>query len=98
MPGPDLRLLSAAVLGLWLAAGPALADRSIADRCAAALPAAGKTLYDRALPTVTSGTAIPDALRSAARSLVMAGFMTRDVARPAAEAAGGCLSHLNSVS
>lgn len=88
-------LRGAFLLALMLAAGPGLADRASADRCANALPAAGRTLYDAALPAVLRGTAIPDALRAAARPLVMGGSMTRDAARPAAEAAGACLVQLS---
>ena len=80
---------------MLLAVTPAWADRAGADRCAGALPAASKTLYDAALSAVARGTAIPDALRAAARPLVMGGSMTRDAARPAAEAASACLAHLN---
>lgn len=83
--------LAAAVMGV----GPALADRPAADRCAVALPAAGKTLYDGALPAVVGGTAVADALRAVARPLVMNGSMTRDAARTAAEAAGACLRQVN---
>lgn len=90
--GPALCL---SLIGAMAIGGTALADRGAADRCAASLPVAGKTLYDRALPAVVVGGAIPDALRSVARGLVMAGSMTRDTARPAAEAAGACLVHLN---
>jgi propanediol dehydratase small subunit len=84
-------LLAAAVM----CCGPALADKAAADRCAAALPAASKTLYDGALPAVVGGTAVPDALRAVARPLVMNGSMSRDVARSAAEAAGACLRQVN---
>ncbi len=74
--------------------GVAHADRVSADRCAAALPAISKTMFDAALPAVLRGTAVPDALRAAARPLVMNGSITRDAARPAAEAAGACLAQL----
>jgi hypothetical protein len=83
--------LAAALMGF----GPAWADRPAADRCAGALPAASKTLYDGALPAVARGTAVADALRAVARPLVMNGSMTRDTARTAAEAAGACLAQVN---
>ncbi len=83
--------LTTAMMGF----GPAWADRPAADRCASALPAASKTLYDGALPAVMRGTAVADALRSVARPLVMNGSMTRDTARTAAEAAGACLALAN---
>jgi len=75
--------------------GPAWADRPAADRCAGALPAASKTLYDGAVSAVVRGTAVADALRAVARPLVMNGSMTRDAARAAAEAAGACLAQVN---
>ena len=84
-----------AALYLGLGMGVALADRAAADRCAGALSPLGKTLYDRALPDVLRGTAIPDALRSVGRSMVMSGSATRDTARPAGEAAGACLVQIH---
>ena len=92
---PAMRILT----GVFLAAavmcfGPAWADRPAADRCAGALPAASKTLYDGAVPAVMRGTAVADALRAVARPLVMNGSMTRDAARTAAEAAGACLAQV----
>jgi len=80
--------LTAAVMGF----GPAWADRPAADRCASALPAASKTMYNEALPAVVAGTTLADALRAVARPMVMNGSMTRDEARAAAEAAAACLA------
>jgi len=80
--------LAAAVMGF----GPALADRPAADRCASALPAASKTMYDEAVPAVMDCTAVADALRAVARPRVMNGSMTREEARAAAEAAAACLA------
>lgn len=83
-------LLASAVMGF----GPSWADRPAADRCASALPAASKTMYESALPAVVGGTAVAEALRAVARPLVMNGSMTRDAARAAAEAAGPCLAQV----
>jgi hypothetical protein len=77
---------------LTLLAGPALADRAGAERCAAGLQPLGQQLFTRALPGVLGGTAIPDALRNAAISMVMSGAVSRDAARQAAESAGPCLA------
>lgn len=81
-------------LGLAVAPGAALADRAAADRCAAGLQPLGKTLFERALPDILRGTEVSTALRTAALGLVMSGAVTRDAARPAAEAAGACLSQV----
>ncbi|MDP1840619.1 MAG: hypothetical protein Q8N31_23140 [Reyranella sp.] len=51
-------------------------------------------IYDKAAPTVTAKTDIRDAVTGVARPLVMNGTMSRDAARPAAEAAGECLKLL----
>ena len=83
------------VVASMMCFGPAWADRPAADRCAGALPAASKTLYDGAVPAVVRGTAVVDALRAVARPRVMNGSMTRDAARAAAEAAGACLAQVN---
>jgi len=80
--------LVAALMGF----APAWADRPAADRCASALPAASKTMYNEAVPAVVAGTAVADALRAVARPMVMNGSMTRDQARAAAEAAAACLA------
>lgn len=86
-----MRPLMCAV-GLILASAPALADRPGAERCAAGLQPLGQQLFTRALPGVLGGASIPDALRSAAVSLVMSGAVSRDAARQAAESAGPCLA------
>lgn len=80
------------LIGLALASSPALADRGAAERCATGLQPMGMQLFQRALPGVLGGASIPDALRSAAASLVMSGVMSRDTARPNAEAASACLA------
>lgn len=90
-----IRFFGAAALALFTGITAAHADRAAADRCAAALQPNSKILYDRSLPAVMAGTSIKDALTSTARSMVMGGTMSRDVARPAAQAAAPCLEKLH---
>jgi hypothetical protein len=89
-----MRFIGAVLFALLVAAPSAYADRLAADKCAAALPPNSKVLYDQALPAVLIGTPIKDALTSSARSMVMGGSMSREIARPAAEAAAPCLQQL----
>ncbi|MDP1965419.1 MAG: hypothetical protein Q8K93_24810 [Reyranella sp.] len=81
---------------LFLLALPAVAqaDQAAASACANQLSKDGRTIYDRTAPTVTAKTDIKDAVTSTTRPLVMNGSMSRDAARPAAEAAGECLKLL----
>jgi hypothetical protein len=79
------------VLVLLVAAPAAHADRAAADRCASTLAPASKTLYEQSLPEVLGGESVRDALTANARSMVMAGSLSRDAARPAAQAAAPCL-------
>ena len=89
-----MRLLVAAAFILVFAASAAYADRKAADTCAAALTPGGKAIYDKSLPGVLAGQTPADAVTATARSMVMGGSMARADARPAAEAAGGCLKQL----
>lgn len=85
----------AVVLALLLAVpAAAQADQAAAAACASQLSKDGRTIYDKAAPTVTAKTDIRDAVTGVARPLVMNGTMSRDAARPAAEAAGECLKLL----
>ena len=70
------------------------ADQATASACANQLSKDGRTIYDKTAPTVTAKTDIKDAVTSTTRPLVMNGTMSRDTARPAAEAAGECLKLL----
>ncbi len=83
-------------LSLLLLALPvaAQADQAAASACAGQLSKDGRVIYDKAAPTVTAKTNIKDAVTGVTRPLVMNGTMTRDAARPAAEAAGQCLQLL----
>jgi hypothetical protein len=82
---------AAALLAMVTAAH---ADRAAADRCAAALPAASKALYNASLAEVLGGETPKDALTGNARTMVMNGSLSRSAARPAAEAAAPCLQQL----
>src|SRR5258707_461120 len=86
-----IRFLVTAGIVLLAAPTPAFADRAAADRCAAALPSAGKAIFDKSLPDVLAGKKIVDAVTASARSMVIGGVLQRADARPAAEAAGTCL-------
>ena len=70
------------------------ASRADADACATSLSALGKSIYDKSLPGVLSGKSPADAVTPVARSMVMAGTVSGDDARPAAQAAGACLKSL----
>lgn len=70
------------------------ADQAAASACANQLSKDGRTIYDKTAPTVTAKTDIKAAVTSTTRPLVMNGTMSRDAARPAAEAAGECLKLL----
>ena len=89
-----MRYIAGAALALLVSATAAYADRAAADQCAASLQPNSKMLYDKSLPAVLSGTSVKDALTSSARSMVLGGSMSRDIARPAAEAAAPCLEKL----
>lgn len=72
----------------------AFADQAGATACAAGLSADGKLIYAKTAPEVTPTTDLKEAVTAVARSMVMGGQMSREVARPAAEAAGECLKML----
>lgn len=88
-------LTRTAILALLVALpAAAQADQAAATACASQLSKDGRTIYDKAAPTVTAKTDIKDAVTGVTRPLVMNGTMSRDAARPAAEAAGECLKLL----
>jgi len=72
-------------------ATPSLADRATADACAAKLSPDAKLIYTASIGAVTPTADLAGVVRDKARSLVMGGKLSRDAARPAAEAAGACL-------
>jgi hypothetical protein len=79
------------LLGSLALTGGARADQAAASACAARLSPEARTIYARVAPGVTPATDLREAVTSATRGLVMSGTMSRDAARPAAEAAGECL-------
>lgn len=86
-------LLCAAALTLACAA-PALADKAAADQCAAGLGPDAKAVYAAAAPGFV-GAADPRALvTEKTKALVQSGALSMSNARPAAEAAGACLTQL----
>ena len=72
----------------------AQADQAAATACASPLTSDGRMIYNKTAPTVTAKTDIKNAVTGTTRPLVMTGTMSRDVARPAAEAARECLKLL----
>lgn len=89
---PLMAAILAAVLVLLIAAPAALADPAVADRCAATLPPAAKSLYNKALDDVVArGNSLEDALTPPARWMVISGSISVADARVAATAAAECL-------
>jgi hypothetical protein len=82
-------IASAAVLSLG--AAPSFANKASADACAAKLSPEAKQIYTASIGSIAPGVDMREVVRGKARSLVMGGQLTRDQARPAAEAAGACL-------
>jgi hypothetical protein len=76
---------------LLVVATPVLADRAAGNRCAAALPPAAKSLYDKALNDVLAGNSLEDALTPPARWMVITGSISAADAKVAAAAAAECL-------
>jgi hypothetical protein len=89
-----LLALSAGTVSTAALSTIAQANQAGATACAAQLTPDGRTLYDKVAPTMTAKTNIKDALTAVARPMVMNGSMSREKARPAAEAAGECLKQL----
>lgn len=82
-------ILSAAALSLG--ATPSFASKASADACAAKLSPEAKQVYAASIGSVAPGADMREIVRGKTRSLVIGGKLTRDQARPAAEAAGTCL-------
>lgn len=90
-----MRRILLPLLGLLLLPAVAqAADQAAATACSAQLSKDGQLFYGKVAPTMTPQTDIKDALTGVARPMVMAGSMSRDTARTAAEAAGECLKLL----
>jgi hypothetical protein len=76
---------------LSLSATPSFASKASADACAAKLSPEAKEIYAASIGSVAPGVDMREVVRGKTRALVMSGKLTRDQARPAAEAAGACL-------
>ncbi len=87
-----IRLTIAAILAL--VAGPALADRAAADKCAAGLAPDAKAVYASAAPEFAGAPDPRALLKSKTQALVKAGTVSMGSARSAATAAAGCLKML----
>ena len=72
-------------------AAPSLASKASADACAAKLSPDAKQIYAASIGSVAPGIDMKEVVRSKTRALVIGGKLSRDAARPAAEAAGACL-------
>ncbi len=83
-------------LGLICMASAASADRPAADKCAAKLSSDGQAIYQASAPLVAPGADLRGIITNQTKSLVMNGSINRSAAKPAAEAAGGCLKLINS--
>jgi hypothetical protein len=82
-------ILGAAALSF--SAAPSFASKASADACAAKLSPEAKQVYAASIGSVAPGVDMRELVRGKTRSLVIGGKLTRDQARPAAEAAGACL-------
>lgn len=86
-----LRNLTAALI---LLSTPALADKKAGDACAAKLQKDSAAIYSASAAKFTPGADLRDIVKGVARGMVLSGNLSRDEAKPAAEAAGGCLKLL----
>ena len=84
------------VLALALLPTSAFAGQSEADACAASLSEPARQIYNASAPYVTPTSDLQDVVRQQARSLVMSGQMSRNVAQDNARPAGLCLQKLQS--
>ncbi|RBP16500.1 hypothetical protein DFR50_105143 [Roseiarcus fermentans] len=73
----------------------AFADQKAADGCAAKLGRASAAIYAASAAQLSPGANLRDVVTSVTRGMVMSGDLGRAEARPAAEAAGACLSLLD---
>jgi hypothetical protein len=78
-------------VALSFSASPSFANKASADACAAKLSPPAKKIYAASIGSVAPGIDLKELLRSKVRPMVMGGQLSRDQARPAAEAAGACL-------
>lgn len=85
-------LIVAATTILALSTATSYATRRTADACAAHLPAKAKLIYASVIHDVRRNADIREIMTDKVTALVMAGKLRPEEARPAAEAAGVCLS------
>ena len=85
-----------AILGLCLVSTAAFADRNAADKCAANLNTDGRVIYSTTAAQVQPGVDLRALVKNSTETLVKNGTVSMGNARPAAEAAGKCLSLINS--
>lgn len=69
----------------------AFADQKAADSCAAKLPKNPAAIYSASVAQISPDFNIRAIVTSVTRGMVMNGDLSRDAAKPAAEAAGACL-------
>ncbi len=81
--------LTAATLSL--SAVPSYADKASANACAGKLSPEAKQIYAATIGDIAPGVDLKEAVHGRTKGLVMGGKLSRDQARPAAEAAGECL-------
>lgn len=92
-----MKILTLAVtVGALCCTTAAFADQASAGKCAAGLSPQGQQVYAASAPQVTPGADLRGIITQQTKSLVMSGAMSRDAAKPAAEAAGKCLKLLAS--
>lgn len=86
-----LALFILTAVALSLSTAPSFANRASADACAAKLSPDAKQIYAASIGSAAPGADMKEVVRSKTRALVIGGKLSRDKARPAAEAAGTCL-------
>lgn len=83
--------LGGALFGVLLAAGPALADKAAADRCAAKLPPEARAIYVASVPLLVQGADGRAVVTEQTRTLVLSGKINHMKASESAQAAANCL-------
>jgi len=86
--------LAAGALSLGLSLSSAHADSTASQACAAKLSSEAQTIYNRAAPSVTPTTDLPNLLKSTVPGLVFEGEVKAATARSSAKAAYPCLKQL----
>ncbi len=71
-----------------------MADQAASTKCRGKLAKDAKLIYDNSLPLATPDANLREVVTDQTRTLVSAGTIPMDTARPNAEAAGECLKLL----